>query len=73
MIGSFGIFEGRGWNFQPEGEIQAIKIDVITEDPKIIHPEMNYMLERLIADGKAIGRLTEDLYRICAEEFCNVH
>lgn len=70
LISSYGIIEGRGWDVTPEPAGSLLAIGFLST--KMFDPnesDLTGYLTDLIADGKAVGRLTKLItYRLACEE-----
>lgn len=70
LISSYGVIEGRGWDVTPEPAGSLLSIGFLSS--KIFDPSENDLTEYLtdlVADGKAVGRLTKLItYRLACEE-----
>lgn len=70
MISDYGIFEGRGWNVRPESpqDVDSFSIDFLNGDDAVLKPSLSAMLDKLVADGKALKKIDADVSLICG--FC---
>lgn len=59
LIGYNGIIEGRGWDVRPEPDSSFLKIGFLSASMFAPDDNSAQHLTALIADGKAIGRLTK--------------
>jgi hypothetical protein len=55
IVGNFGVFEGRGWDVQSEGNEALVIAVFASEDPDKANRN------RLIADGQTIRKLANEL------------
>lgn len=63
LISPFGIFEGRGWNVRPEypQDVDSLCIAFLTDDLYKPGEMLILTLEKLVADGKVMGKLDENV------------
>ena len=74
LISSVGIFEGRGWDVQPESphNNDSLVIGFFTDYLYKPGEMLNETLKKLTGDGKFLGKLTEDFELLCITDLCSV-
>jgi hypothetical protein len=72
VISSFGILEGRGWDIRPEAPFDndSLIIGFLTDYLYKPGEMLNGTLDKLVADGKFLGKLANDLEINCYENLC---
>jgi hypothetical protein len=72
LISSFEIFEGRGWNVQPESQTADVGSLVVAflTDESFQPGALNEKLGKLVADGKVLGKLAENVEIVCDRTLC---
>jgi hypothetical protein len=67
IITNFGIYEGRGWNVQPEEVSDESTMTVLATTGAWKKNEINIKewFESLVADGKILNLLAQDLELVC--------
>lgn len=72
LIGKFGTLEGRGWDTKIETAVDSLVVGFFTEYLYTENENLDEALDKLIADGKAIGKLGDDIETSCDSRLCSV-
>lgn len=72
LIGDEGIFEGRGWDIQPEVDLNSLSIGFLTDYLYKPGHLLNNTLVDLLRDGKIIGKLAETVQIRCEYQLCTL-
>jgi hypothetical protein len=74
VISSLGVFEGRGWNSQPEKPWNGSDLIIGFFTDFLYRPgeTSRKLLDALIDDGKFLGKISEDFELVCFDNFCSI-